>query len=68
MVNNIIQSNDPETDTFKCPKCNALWRSKGYYNYDEGGWVQEDNCPLGCRSTYLYFFKKQVKGNIIPRD
>lgn len=59
----IIQSNDPDTDTLKCPKCCAIWRSKGYYNYDEGGWVYEDvDCPNGCCT---YFLKKPIQGKKI---
>lgn len=48
---NVIQSNDPEIDTLKCPKCKAIWRAKGQYDYDAGGWNYElgdDLCPCGC--------------------
>lgn len=63
--NDIVQSNDPDTDTLKCPKCGTLWRANGHYNYDEGGWAYDDDeniCPLGC--TGLFGFR--IKGKIIP--
>lgn len=62
---NIIQSSDPDVDTLKCPKCGALWRSRGHYNYDEGGWVHdEDYCPNDC----VNFFGFEIKGKVILRD
>lgn len=71
-MSSIMQSPDPETDTLKCPKCRALWRAKGHYNYDLGGWnyyneeegIDEDLCPSGCTS----FFGSRIKGKVIPRE
>lgn len=66
MNNIIIHSNDPDTDTLKCPECGVLWRSKGYYNYDEGGWIHEqDDCPNGCCTRFL---QCPIQGKVIPRD
>jgi hypothetical protein len=59
----VIQSPNPDTDTLKCPKCNALWRAKGHYNYDEGGWAydaDEEYCPKGCKN----FIGFRVKGKL----
>jgi hypothetical protein len=65
-VNKIIQSNNPDIDTLKCPKCGVIWCSHGYYNFDEGGWVYEDAyCPSGCRT---WFSGSPVQGKTIPRD
>ena len=64
-TNKIIQSSNPDVDTLKCPKCGAIWRSKGYYN-DKGGWVYEvKNCPSGCRTRFLL---NPVEGVVITRD
>jgi hypothetical protein len=66
MPNKIIQSPNPDIDTLKCPKCGAIWRSEGYYDYDEGGWVHEqDTCPNECRSRFLNIL---INGKVIPRD
>ena len=60
----LVHSNDPDIDTLRCPKCKAIWRSKGHYNYDEGGWVYEnaeDNlCPCGCENFLGYRIKGLV--------
>lgn len=65
ILKNIIHSADTDTDTLKCPNCGCLWRSKGYYNYDEGGWVhEEDYCPNGCRTHIL---KLPIQGKVIVR-
>lgn len=62
----ILQSPDLNIDTLKCPKCNAIWRSEWYYDYDEGGLVhEEDLCPNGCCTKIL---KTRIKGNVIPRN
>lgn len=69
--NKIIQSPNPDIDTLKCPKCNALWLAEGHYNYDEGGWnyfnedtgIDNEICPNGCKN----FFGFRVKGRIIKR-
>lgn len=65
----IVQSPDPDIDTLKCPKCGALWRAKGKYNYDDGGWhyynaedgIDHGCCPSGCKN----FFAIPVKGRSI---
>lgn len=66
-MNKIIHSNKPDVDTLKCPKCNALWRAEGHYNYDEGGWAYENDeeyCPRGCYS----FFGFKIKGKVVKHD
>lgn len=71
MNNPAIQSPDPETDTLKCPKCGTLWRAKGHYNYDEGGWnyfneqsgFDEEFCPSGCKKL----FGSRVRGKVVTR-
>jgi hypothetical protein len=64
----ILQSQNPDIDTLKCPKCGAVWREKGFYDYDLGGWVYEDNlqgeCPNDCRN----WLGTRIKGKVIPRD
>ncbi|MDF2505224.1 hypothetical protein [Clostridium sp.] len=59
----VIQSPKKDVDTLWCPKCGALWRAKGYYDYDEGGWVHEyedEFCPNGCRNI----LGLRIMGNI----
>lgn len=67
-MNNIIHSIDPDTDTFKCPKCGAIWRAKGHYNDDDGGWaydeVDEERCPRGCKNL---FGLRRIKGKLTYR-
>lgn len=67
----IIQSPDPDIDTLRCPKCSALWRAKGHYDYDQGGWnyynetecIDEELCPNGCRN----FFGFRTKGKLVNK-
>lgn len=60
----VIQSNNPDTDTLICPKCGALWRAKGYYDRDEGGWVhelKEEYCPRYCRNLFGFRISGKVQ-------
>ncbi|WP_423408013.1 hypothetical protein AABM38_20425 [Heyndrickxia sp. MSNUG] len=53
--NKIIQSLDPDIDTLKCPKCNAIWRVKGSYEFGLDIWVyelDEEYCPNGCKNFF----------------
>lgn len=59
----ITKSKDPEVDTFTCPKCKAIWRVKGEFDYDT--WSKSydgDNvCPNQCRG----FFGFVIRGKIV---
>lgn len=65
-MKDIIQSTNPDVDTLKCPKCGCIWRSLGYYDYDEGGWSHgtEDFCPNHCRTKILGL---PITGRVVPR-
>jgi hypothetical protein len=66
-MSEIFQSTDIEVDTLKCPKCKAIWRARGHYNYDDGGYsydYNDDICPNGCTN----FFGFSVRGKVIDRN
>lgn len=64
----VILESDRGIDLLKCPKCKALWRARGYYDFDIGGWVyDEDNadlCPCGCRNIFGLRIRADV---VIPK-
>lgn len=51
-----------DVDTFKCPKCKAIWRLQGSYEYGDDLWQYDGSeyCPNGC-TNFLGF---KVKGKI----
>lgn len=56
-----------DVDTLKCPKCKTIWREKGEYDYDFGGWHYPDGseyCPNGCVNK----FGIKAKGKIQKRS
>jgi hypothetical protein len=62
----IIQSPNPAIDTFKCPKCGAIWRAEGFYDFDLGGWIydiDDEYCPCDCRNILGFRIKGQVTKN-----
>lgn len=63
---NIVPSSEPNTDTFVCPECKAIWRAKGEFDWELlGTWTyhDEDYCPVGCTGIF-----GRVKGKIVEKE